>query len=137
MERMRFAFNSTTKLRDRNSGSEDQQRLGDRRNHIVNSNTDTIALNAAQTYSDKFRSGPATITLTNSGGLHLVARNPGVQAKLTSNAFNFAGAVYGQSPFFQPSPGGLNYNTSGQNLAAREFRANQLPQNAIKQKPST
>ncbi len=82
---------------------------------VVNSNTDTIALNAAQTYADKFRSGPGTVTLSNSSGIHLGA-GTSVQVKLTSNAFNFAAAVYGNSAFSNDSQW-INVGSNGQNLA--------------------
>jgi MYXO-CTERM domain-containing protein len=64
---------------------------------VVNSNNDTEALAAAQTYIDKFRSGSATVSLSNlAGGLHLGAGSQ-VQVKMISNAFNFAAAVYGNN----------------------------------------
>jgi fibronectin-binding autotransporter adhesin len=82
---------------------------------VVNSNTDAIALEAAQTYADKFRSGPGTVTLSNSSGIHLGA-GTSVQVKLTSNAFNFAAAVYGDSTFSNDSQW-INVGSNGQNLA--------------------
>jgi autotransporter-associated beta strand protein len=63
-----------------------------------NSNSNANALAAATTYADNYRSGPATISLTNAGGIHLGAGTQ-VQVKLISNAFNFTAAVYGNSPY--------------------------------------
>ena len=40
---------------------------------VDNSNTSTLALAAATTYATNYRQGPATITLTNSNGVHLGA----------------------------------------------------------------
>jgi autotransporter-associated beta strand protein len=77
---------------------------------VLNNNTSTNALNAATTYATNYRAGPGTISLTNANGVHLGA-GTSVQVKLISNAFNFAGAVYGQSPFDQPSQW-LNYNAN-------------------------
>jgi autotransporter-associated beta strand protein len=81
---------------------------------VLNSNTSTNATNAATTYIDNYRQGPGTITLTNGNGYHLGA-GTSVQVKLIDNAFNFAGAVYGQSPYSSPSAW-MNWNSSGQNL---------------------
>jgi autotransporter-associated beta strand protein len=82
---------------------------------VLNSNTSTNALNAATTYATNYRQGPGTITLTNGNGYHLGA-GTSVQVKLIDNSFNFAAAVYGGSPYYEPSLW-LNYNSSGQNLA--------------------
>ena len=65
---------------------------------VLSGDTSTEALNAATTYATNYREGPGTISLTNANGIHLGA-GTSVQVKLISNAFNFAGAVYGQSPF--------------------------------------
>jgi autotransporter-associated beta strand protein len=65
-------------------------------------NSSTNAMAAATTYAQNFRSGPATISLTNGNGLHLGAGTQ-VQVKLISNAFTFAGAVYGFDPFYEPA----------------------------------
>ncbi|MGD0390797.1 MAG: endo-1,4-beta-xylanase, partial [Tepidisphaeraceae bacterium] len=81
---------------------------------VSNSNSSTNATNAATTYIDNYRQGPGTITLTNGNGYHLGA-GTSVQVKLIDNAFNFAGAVYGQSPYSSPSAW-MNWNSSGQNL---------------------
>jgi autotransporter-associated beta strand protein len=83
---------------------------------VVNSNTDALALDSAQTYADEFRSGPGTITLDNASGIHLGA-GTSVQVKLISNAFNFAAAVYGNSPFTNDSQW-INVGANGQNLPA-------------------
>jgi autotransporter-associated beta strand protein len=77
---------------------------------VLNSNTSTNALNAATTYATNYRAGPGTISLTNANGIHLGA-GTSVQVKLISNSFNFAGAVYGQSPNYEPSSW-LNYNAN-------------------------
>jgi len=61
---------------------------------VLNSNTNTVALEAAQTYADKFRSGPGTITIDGANGLPIGA-GTNVQMKLISNAFNFVDAVPG------------------------------------------
>jgi GH35 family endo-1,4-beta-xylanase len=97
---------------------------------VVNSNTNAVALEAAQTYSDKFRAGPGTIALTNANGIHLGA-GTSVQVKLVSNAFNFAGAVYGNSPFTSDFQW-INLSPTGQNLTATTPEQISY-QNAIKQ----
>ena len=81
---------------------------------VLNSNTNTNATNAATTYATNYREGPATITLTNGNGVHLGA-GTSVQVKLIDNSFNFAGAVYGLSPYDEPSAW-MNWNSNGQNL---------------------
>ena len=83
---------------------------------VLNSNSSTNATNAATTYATNYREGPGTIALTNANGIHLGAGTQ-VQVKLISNAFNFAGAVYGNSPFSGDTQW-INANfTTGQNLA--------------------
>jgi fibronectin-binding autotransporter adhesin len=77
---------------------------------VLSGDTSTEATNAATTYATNYREGPGTISLTNANGIHLGA-GTSVQVKLISNAFNFAGAVYGQSPFDDPSAW-LNYNAN-------------------------
>jgi autotransporter-associated beta strand protein len=80
---------------------------------VISGNTDALALDAAQTYADKFRSGPGTITLDNANGVHFGA-GTSVQVKLISNAFNFAAAVYGNNT---TDANWINVGPNGQNLA--------------------
>jgi autotransporter-associated beta strand protein len=80
---------------------------------VVNSNTDALALDSAQTYADEFRSGPGTITLDNANGVHFGA-GTSVQVKLISNAFNFVAAAYGNTT---GDASWINVGPTGQNLA--------------------
>jgi autotransporter-associated beta strand protein len=82
---------------------------------VLNTNTAANALASATTYATNYRSGAGSLTLTNANGIHLGAGTQ-VVLKLQSNAFSFAGAVYGQSPFSSPSAW-MNWNSLGQNLA--------------------
>jgi autotransporter-associated beta strand protein len=86
---------------------------------ILNPTTSTMntadAMAAATTYSTNYRSGAGSLILTNGSGIHLGAGTQ-VVLKLSSNAFTFAAAVYGQSPFSSPSAW-MNWNSLGQNLA--------------------
>jgi autotransporter-associated beta strand protein len=77
------------------------------------SNSDALALDSAQTYADKFRSGPGTITLSNANGIHFGAGTQ-VQVKLASNAFNFVAAVYGNTT---GDASWIKVGSAGQNLA--------------------
>jgi autotransporter-associated beta strand protein len=81
---------------------------------VLNTSNAANALASATTYATNYRSGAGSLTLTNANGIHLGAGTQ-VVLKLSSNAFNFAGAVYGQSPFSSPS-NWMNWNSSGQNL---------------------
>jgi autotransporter-associated beta strand protein len=84
---------------------------------VSNQNTTTNALNSATTYATNFRQGPGNITLSNPvNGLHLGAGTQ-VQVKLISNAFNFAAAVYGNSPFSGDTQW-INVGANGTNLPA-------------------
>jgi autotransporter-associated beta strand protein len=83
---------------------------------VENSNTSANALASATTYATNYREGSATLTLTNSNGLTLGA-GTSVQVKLISNAFNFAAAVYGNSPYTNDSQW-INVGSQGQNLPA-------------------
>jgi autotransporter-associated beta strand protein len=90
---------------------------------VLNSNTSTNALNAATTYADNYREGPGTITLTNGNGNPLGAGTQ-VQVTLVDNAFNFAAAVYGQSPYSSPSlwlNGGVSTPVSGTPTTTEEI----------------
>ncbi len=80
---------------------------------VLNTNSDALALDSAQTYADEFRSGPGTITLDNASGVHLGAGTT-VQVKLASNAFNFVAAVYGNTT---GDASWINVGSNGQNLA--------------------
>ncbi|HEY1922515.1 MAG TPA: endo-1,4-beta-xylanase, partial [Tepidisphaeraceae bacterium] len=80
---------------------------------VVNSNSDALALDSAQTYADKFRSGPGTITLNNANGIHFGAGTQ-VQVKLISNNFTFAAAAYGNTT---GDASWINVGSSGQLLA--------------------
>jgi autotransporter-associated beta strand protein len=82
---------------------------------VENSNTSANALASATTYATNYREGSATLTLTNSNGITFGA-GTSVQVKLISNAFNFAGAVYGNSPYTNDSQW-INMGSQGQNLA--------------------
>jgi autotransporter-associated beta strand protein len=73
---------------------------------VLNSSTNTNALNAATSYAQNYRQGPATITLTNGNGNPLGAGTQ-VQVKLIDNAFNFATEVYGFDQYYEP-PAWLN-----------------------------
>jgi autotransporter-associated beta strand protein len=98
---------------------------------VSNTNSNNNALASASTYISNYRQGQGTITLTNANGIHLGAGTQ-VQVKLVSNAFNFVGAVYGNSPFSGDTQWiNANFNT-GQNLAPNTTEEMNY-QNAIKQ----
>jgi GH35 family endo-1,4-beta-xylanase len=56
---------------------------------VVNSNTDAMALDAANTYINNFRQGPATVRFVG------VPAGTPVQVDMVRNAFNFGGTVSG------------------------------------------
>ncbi len=60
---------------------------------VVNSNTSTLAMNASQTYIDKFRQGQMSVTLQTAGNIPIAAGTP-VQVKEISNSFSMGSAVY-------------------------------------------
>ncbi len=98
---------------------------------VSNSNTSANALTAATDYAQNYREGPATIALTNGNGNALGAGTQ-VQVKLIDNAFNFAGAVYGESPYSDPSAW-LNGGVSSPVSAAPNTTEEINYQNAILQ----
>ena len=63
---------------------------------VVNSNTSTLAMDASQTYIDKFRQGSLSATLLGPGSVPVASGTP-VQVKLISNSFSMGSAVYDTS----------------------------------------
>ncbi|MGD0464440.1 MAG: endo-1,4-beta-xylanase [Tepidisphaeraceae bacterium] len=63
---------------------------------VVNSNTSTLAMDASQTYIDKFRQGQMNVTLLGPGSVPVAQGTP-VQVKLVSNSFSLGSAVYDTS----------------------------------------
>jgi len=85
---------------------------------LANTSNDTMAMEAAQTYGDKFRSGPGTITIDGANGQPIGA-GTAVQVKLIKNAFTFADAVVGTTNSTDSgNPAWLTTNASGQVIPA-------------------
>ncbi|HEY7089538.1 MAG TPA: endo-1,4-beta-xylanase, partial [Tepidisphaeraceae bacterium] len=61
---------------------------------FANSDTESLALSAANTYISNFRQGPAKVSLTGPGSIPLLAGTP-VAVNTARNAFNFGGTVSG------------------------------------------
>jgi GH35 family endo-1,4-beta-xylanase len=64
---------------------------------LLNSNSTTNALNAAQTYIDNFRQGGTKLTLTDPLTHQPIAAGTNVQVRLVRNAFNLGSATYDNS----------------------------------------
>jgi GH35 family endo-1,4-beta-xylanase len=63
---------------------------------VVNSNTSTLAMDASQTYIDKFRQGQMSLNVLGAGNVPAPAGTP-VTVKLVSNAFSLGTGVYDTS----------------------------------------